>query len=55
MPSEYSFESLWFEPEEALERLTYEHDRDVVRRATELVREEVKRRRGLRCAAEKAK
>jgi hypothetical protein len=49
MPSENAFSSHWFSPEEALKRLTHEHDRDVVRRAVELVRAEIMRR-SLSCA-----
>lgn len=49
MPSENAFSSHWFSPEEALRRLTHEHDRDVVRRAIELVRLEIKRR-SMSCA-----
>jgi hypothetical protein len=42
-PGEF-FESCWFEAEEALEKLTYKHDRDVARHAIDLVREELDRR-----------
>ena len=44
MPSESAFSSHWFGVDEAVERLTYEHDRGVVRGAVELVRGEVRRR-----------
>jgi len=44
MPSEVYFESCWFEADEAVETLTYEHDRDVVRKAVELVRAELAHR-----------
>lgn len=44
MPSESAFSSHWFSPEEALRKLTHEHDHDVVRRAVELVRAEIVRR-----------
>jgi len=44
MPSEVHFESCWFEADEAVETLTYEHDRDVVRKAIELVRGELAQR-----------
>lgn len=42
MPSEF-FESCWFEADEAVEKLTYEHDREVARQAVDLVREELDR------------
>lgn len=48
MPSESSFQSCWFTPEEAVEKLTHEHDKEVVRKATGLVRDELKRRRKLK-------
>lgn len=44
MPSESAFTSCWFTPEDAIERLTHEHDRDVVRKAVALVRAEVARK-----------
>lgn len=44
MPSESAFSSCWYSPEEAIGRLTHEHDRDVVRKAVALVREELSRR-----------
>ncbi|KAF8335446.1 uncharacterized protein EI90DRAFT_330568 [Cantharellus anzutake] len=47
MPSESSFRSCWFEADEAVQLLTYEHDREVARQALRLVREELKRRRKL--------
>lgn len=44
MPSESAFTSCWFTPEDAIERLTHEHDRDVVRKAVALVRAEAARK-----------
>ena len=46
MPSESAFRSCWFSPEEALNKLTFEHDQEVLRKATGLVREEIGRRVG---------
>jgi hypothetical protein len=41
MPSE-TFESHFFEADEAIATLTFQHDRDVVRQAVELVRAQLK-------------
>jgi len=49
MPSESAFSSRWFSPEAALKMLAHEHDRDVVRRAVELVRAEIVRRSSSSC------
>lgn len=47
MPSESAFSSHWYDLDEAVETLTYEHDRNVVRQAAELVRAEARRREAL--------
>lgn len=44
MPSESAFSSCWFGPEEAIQKLTHEHDQNVVKQAVELVRDEIARR-----------